>query len=88
MVVWLFLQFAKITHRESFKHTPICFKNSANSFCIFFLTNTPGWFQDDQIVESGISDFDKLFPAVLRTHFKKQEPKTVKFRNYEKFSSE
>ena len=100
----LFLQSAKVTHWESFKHTwekhvlilkyghfilmgsfnsqpdetfmsdfmelcnfknlvklPICFKNPENPSCInLFLTNRPGWSQDNHVFKSSISDFHKL----------------------------
>ena len=48
---------------------PTCFKNSENPSCIdLFLTNRPGYFQDNLVFETDISDFHKL---VLRIHFKK-----------------
>lgn len=51
-----------------------------------FLGSTLGCFQDNCIFKTGISDFLKIVWTVLTTHFKKQEPKTVKYRNYEKLT--
>lgn len=55
--------------------------------CIYlFLGSILGCLQDNCILKTGISDFHKLVLTALTTHFKKQEPKTVKYRNYEKLT--
>ena len=33
----------------------------------------------------GISDFHKMVVGVMKTHYKKQKPKTVQYKNYKHF---
>ena len=33
----------------------------------------------------GISDFHKMVVSVMKTHYKKQKPKTVQYKNYKHF---
>ena len=57
--------------------------------CIdLILTNKPSYFQTTTVIETGISDFHKLTVTVLKSSFRKQEPKIFSYRNYEKFNIE
>ena len=81
--------FMEIYNFKNLVKLPTCLKNPENPSCIdFFLTDRPGCFQDNRIFERGIPGFHKLVVTVLRTHCKKQEPKPVKYRNYEKLNNE
>ena len=52
---------------------------------IFFLTNRQQCFQQTRAIEKGISDFHKMVVTVMKTHYKKQKPKTIQYRNYKHF---
>lgn len=72
----------KLYNFKNIVKLPTWYKNPENPSCIDpFLTKNSGCFQDNHVFGTGISDFYELFVTVLRTHFKKQEPKTVKYRN-------
>ena len=63
-----------------------CFKNPNNSSCIdLFLTNRQQCFQRTHAIETGISDFHKMVVTVMKTHYKKQKPKTIQYRKYKHF---
>ena len=66
---------------------PTCFESLEKPSCIdLILTNRLHSFQDTKVLETGISDFHKLTVSVLKTSFKKQPPKIVTYRDYNKFS--
>ena len=56
-----------------------CYKNPANLSCIdLFLTNSNLFFQDTNAFETGLSDFHKLVVTVMKIHFRKMKPKTIR----------
>lgn len=60
-----------------------CFKNPNKPSCIdLFLTNCSEQSQDTQVMEKGLSDFNKMNIVVLNLQYTKQN-----HRNYEKFDS-
>ena len=62
-----------------------CFKNIDNPTCIdLILTNKPSYFQNNRVIETGLSDFHKLTITTLKYNFQKQEPKIITYRNYKK----
>ena len=68
---------------------PTCFKNPENPSCIdLILTNKPRCFQNTMVIESGLSDFHKLTVTVMKTHFPKQSPKVIVYRNYKHYINE
>ena len=68
---------------------PTCFKNIENPTCIdLILTNHQRCFQNSSVVDTGLSDFHKLTVTVLKTYFKKQEPKIIRYRDFKKFSNQ
>ena len=65
---------------------PTCFKNPDNPSCIdLFITNKFNSFQSTITVSTGLSDFHKMAVTVLKTTFKKVEPKEITYRNYKSF---
>ena len=52
------------------------------------LTNKPRSFKNSSVLETGLSDFQKMTLTVMRAHFVKQTPKVVYYRDYKKFSNE
>ena len=68
---------------------PTCFKNTKSPTCIdLILTNKPSYFQTTTVIETGISNFHKLTVTVLKSSFRKQEPKIFNNGNYKKFNNE
>ena len=50
------------------------------------LTNRKSSFQDSITIETGLSDHQKMKLFVLKTFFRKQDPKIVIYRSYKKFN--
>ena len=66
---------------------PTCYKIPGNLFCIdLILTNNPKCFQTSCVVETGLSDFRRMTVTVMKTTFKKFEPKVTHYRYHKKFS--
>ena len=51
------------------------------------LRNKTRFFKNSSVLETGVSDFHKMTLTVMRTHFVKQNPKGVYYRDYRKFSN-
>ena len=65
------------------------FKNPENPSCIdLILTNSPRRFQNKNVFETGLSDFQKLTTTVLKQYFPKLKPKVVNYRDYRNFCNE
>ena len=52
------------------------------------LTNKQERFLKAKTFETGLSDFHKMVVSVFKTSFKKQKPKIVTYRDYERFDNE
>ena len=50
------------------------------------LTNRKSSFQDSITIETGLSDHHKMTLSVLKTFFRKKDPKIVNYRSYKKFN--
>ena len=60
-----------------------------NPSCIdLLLTNFPKHFQDSSVIETGLSNFQKLVVTVKKTNIRKFEPKKINYRNYRYFSND
>ena len=82
-------EFCSTYNLKSLISSPTCFKNPENPSCIdLILTNHPKSFQQSCTLETGLSDFHKLTITILKTFFKKQEPKIVRYRDYKHFVPE
>ena len=78
--------FCNVNSLKTLDRGSICFKNPNNPSCIdLFLTNRQQCFQQTHAIETGISDFHKMVVTVMKTHYKKQKPKTIQYRNYKHF---
>ena len=81
--------FCNVYNLESLSNTPTCFKNPENPSCIdLLLTNSKNNFDETVVLESGLSDFHKLVVSVLKSHFKKEDPKIIIYRDYKYFDNE
>ena len=66
-----------------------CYKNPDKPTCIdLILTNCPGSFQNSCVVETGLSDFYKMVVTVMKTSYRKSQPKIIHYRNYKNFSND
>ena len=68
---------------------PTCYKNPENPSCIdLILTNNPKCFQSSCVVETGLSDFHKMTVTVMKTTFKKFQPRIIHYRDYKHFQND
>ena len=81
--------FCNVYNLQSLANTPICFKNLKNPSCIdLLLTNSKNNFDKTVVLESGLFDFHKLFVPVLKSYFKKEDPKVMYYWDYKYFDNE
>ena len=68
---------------------PTCFKNPDKPSCIdLILTKCPNSFQNSCVIETGLSDFHKLVVTVMKTTYKKAEPKIITYQSYKYFNND
>ena len=67
---------------------PTCYKNPEKPCIDLILTNCPRSFQNSCAIETGLSDFHKLVVTVMKTTYKKSQPKIINYRSYKYFNSE
>ena len=61
-----------------------CFKNSENPSCIdLVLTNKPRRFHSTCVIETGLSDFNKMTVSVLKMYFCRLPPEAISYRDFE-----
>ena len=81
--------FCNVYNLESLSKTTNCFKTPENLSCInLLLTNSKNNFDERSVLESDLSDFDKLAVSVLKIYFKKEAPKVIIYRDDKYFSNE
>ena len=74
-------------HAKNMVKVPTCFKNPDNPSCIdLFVTNSYRSFMKTMAVSTGLSDFHKMIVTVMRSTFPKAKPKTIKYRDFSKYS--
>ena len=80
--------FCNVYNLESLSNTLTCFKNPENPSCVdFLLKNSKNNFDEAVVLESGISDFHKLVVSLLKSYFKKEDPKLIIHRDYKYFDN-
>ena len=68
---------------------PTYYKNPENPSCIdLILTNNPKCFQSSCVLETGLSDFHRMTVTVMKTTFKKFEPRIIHYRDCKKFQND
>ena len=66
-----------------------CFKNPINPTCIdLIVTSRPKYFQESEVIETGLSNFHKMGLTVMKVFYNKQKPKIIQYRKYKSFSNE
>ena len=63
-----------------------CYSPDKPTCTDLILTNCPGSFQNSCVVETGLSDFHKMVVTVMKTSYRKSQPKMIRHRNYKNFS--
>ena len=80
-------EFCELYDLQNLIKDPTCYKNASNPSSIdVILTNRKNSFQNSMTIETGLSDYHKMIITVLKVHFKKKEPITIKFRSYKNFN--
>ena len=65
---------------------PTCYKNPDRPSCKdFILTNCPRSFQNSCAIETELSDFHKMVVTVMKTTYRKLEPRIVHYRDFKYF---
>ena len=79
-------EFCDIYNFKNLIIDPTCYKNPLNPSLIdLMLTNRSKHFQNNQVIETGLSDHHRMTITVLKTFFQKQSPVCIKYRDYKKF---
>ena len=66
-----------------------CYKNPEKPFCSdLILTNGPRSFQNSCVIVTGLPDFHKMVTTVMKTTFRKIEPKVIKYGDYNFFCND
>ena len=67
---------------------PICYQNSNKPTCIdLILTNCWRSFQNSCVIETGLSDFHNMIVTLIKTSYKKIEPRVINYQDYKSFFS-
>ena len=65
---------------------PICYQNSNKPTCIdLILTNCWRSFQNSCVIETGLSDFHNMIVTLIKTSYKKIEPRVINYQDYKSF---
>ena len=68
---------------------PTYYKNPDKPTCIdLILRNCPGSFQNSCVIETGLSDFHKMIVTVMKTSYRKIEPRVINYWDYKSFPNE
>ena len=82
-------EFCETYELDNLIKKPTCYKNPKNPSSIdVMLTNKKSSFQNSTTIETGLSDWHKMTVTVLKTSYKKQDPLTINYRNYNRFNEE
>ena len=81
--------FCRNYNLTSMINKPTCYKNPNQPSCIdLILTNCPNSFQHSCTVETGLSDFHKMTITVMKTTYKKLEPRIINYRDFKSFCND
>ena len=81
--------FCSLNDLASLTDQPTCYKNLDKPTCIdLIFTNLPNYFQQNNISETGLSDFHMMVVTELKLGFQKLKPHIVAYRDYKHFDNE
>ena len=92
--IYIYIWYSTITRGGIQKHynltsminKPTCYKNPERPSCIdLILTNCSHSFQNSCVIETGLSDFHKMVVTVMKTTYRKLEPRIVYYRDFKYF---
>ena len=76
-------EFCDLYGMKSLIRIPTSYENPANPTCIdLMLTNSNQSFQNYCIIETELSDYQKMIVTVLKIYFQKREAKVINYRDY------
>ena len=78
-------EFLDLYSLKKYVKEPTCYKSHTPRCIDLVLTNRNRSVQKTTTVETGLSDFHKMFVTVLKTTFPKQGPTVINYRNYKKY---
>ena len=86
MTEYTMREFSETYNLSNLINEPTCFKNPLNPSVIdLILTNRPRSFQNNQVIETGLSDHHKLTITVMKAFFPKQAPVIISYRDYKHY---
>ena len=66
-----------------------CYKNPGKPTCIdLILTNCPKSLQNSFVIETGPSGFHMMIVTVMKTSYRKIEPRVINYQDFKSFSNE
>ena len=81
--------FCEICNLKRLIKDKTCFKNPTKPTCIdLIITNKPKCFQDSVVIETGLSEFQKMSPTVMKMYYTKQKPSIVHYRKFKNFCND
>ena len=81
-------EFMNIYNLKNLIKGPTCYKNPDKPSCIdLILTNKSRSFHSSHIIETSISDFQKMTVSIMKAYFKKQKFNIIYYRDYKNFSN-
>ena len=82
------IEFCKVYKLKNRVKGATCYKNTEKlSYIDMIFTDRPRSFQGCHIDETGFSDFHKMTLTVMKIYFKKQGPRVIHYRDYERFNT-
>ena len=79
-------EFCQMYNLHNLINEPTCYKNPNNPSSIdVILTNRKNSFENSTTLETGLSDHHKMVITVMKSKFKKKDPKIINFRSYKNF---
>ena len=81
-------QFCNLFNLQYLIKKEACITKALKSTIDLILTNNPFSFQSSSVIETGISDHNKLIATFFKSHFTRLIPKTVYYRNFKNFDDE
>ena len=80
--------FCSLNDLTSFIDQPTCYKNPDKPTCTdLMLTNRLNYFQQNNVFETGLSDFHMMVATELKMGFQKLKPHIVAYRDYKHFDN-
>ena len=78
--------FCRSYNLTSMINKPTFYKNPDRPFCIdLILTNCSRSFQNSCVIETGLSDFHKMVVTIMKTTYRKLEPRIIYYRDFKYF---